>query len=855
MSEKTINRSIATLIFIISLAVYVMTMAATTSFWDSGEFIATSYTLGIPHSPGTPLYVLVGRVFCLLPLALSAAQKVNLLSAVSAALGVLMAYLVMVEVVRFMYGKGESVLGKFIRFSGPVAGSFFLTFSDTYWTNASESEVYALSTFVMGLCTVLALRWLRDPSCEMTAAEKDEIVRSAEKAQGKKLIDELEEKKKGRSRNIILLIVYLLSLGIGFHLGTVMVYGGIFLMLVLIREKAFSNYELIVFTFGFGILIADMTLHKYSGLTAVLLVIFAIMVIWTTMSKGRFALHATILLILGLSAHLFLLIRSHMDPELDMVDPENWRALYAHLRREQYPPINVMVRKSSMLFQFGQFGRYFREQFRLAGDLLLGPFHIGKASIVVPVALGIYGIVSNFVKERKTWILNFTNLAINTLGLIILLNFSDSEPRERDYFYGPGFYFFAIFIGIGASAFLMMLLEQVKETGRDLRKLIVPAGVLIILLSLLPAAHQWHRHDRSNNYLARDYAYNMLASLEPDAILVTNGDNDTYPLWYIQNVEHFRTDVRIVNRMLLNTSWYVKQVRDHIPGAPITWTDDQIDSLRPVRSERDGGIIWVYNRVLDHIIKTAGWKRPIYFGVTVPREVWERYSDYLEMQGMVRRLVPVKGRYMVNDLMMARNLADIYRWKGVLTADGKHDYSIYKSEDVLTMYQNYSVATMQLAMNCAIADDYPGAVRWGEMTFNISPFFEWGRKELGVYYIRNGQAEKAVDYYKDRLKTDPGNGEFWVGIAAAYESMGQIENSLSILRRGSAMSPDHKDIFKHGFQMAALLGKRDEAVFFVSDWIERHPDDREFKALFDDIDRVLIEEFGFGDDTDSTGTR
>ncbi|MBN2184091.1 MAG: DUF2723 domain-containing protein [Candidatus Krumholzibacteriota bacterium] len=855
MSEKTFNRSLAALIFVISLIVYVMTMAATTSFWDSGEFIATSYILGIPHSPGTPLYVLVGRVFCLLPFAVSVAQKVNLLSAFSAALGILMVYLVIGQVIRFMYGAGKTALERFIRYAGPVAGSFFLMFSDTYWTNASESEVYALSTFVMGLCTLLALRWLKNPSCEISASEKEEIVQSAGKAEGSRLIEGLIEKKKDHSRNIILLIVYLLSLGIGFHLGTVMVYGGIFLMLFIVKEKVFSNFELLVFTFGFGAIVADMTIHKHSGLTVVLLIIFAILVMWTTMSKSRFVLSASLLVLLGISVHLFLLIRSHWDPELDMVDPENWRALYAHLRREQYPPINVMVRKSSVLFQVGQFARYFREQFRLAGDLFLGPLNLGKASIVIPVTLGLYGIVTNFVRDRRTWILNFTNLAINTLGLIILLNFSDQEPRERDYFYGPGFYFFAIFIGIGATAFLMMMLDYAREKGRVLKQAIVPAGILLIILSVIPAGYQWHKHDRSNNYLPRDYAYNMLASLEPDAILVTNGDNDTYPLWYIQNVEKYRTDVRVMNRMLLNTPWYIKQIRDNYPKVPITLTDQQIDGLRPVRSSVDGSIIWVYTRMLDHVIKNVSWKQPIYFGVTVPSEVWQRYSDYLEMEGMVRRLVPVKGRFMVSDFMMARNMGEIYSWRGVLTDEGLTDDSVYKPEDVIKMYQNYSVAAMQLAVDAANANDFPGAVRWGEMAFNISPSFSWGKKEMGFYYIRNGQQDKAIEYYNKLIKMEPGNGDYWVGIAAAYESSGRIDLSLSTLLEGAAAAPDNKDVFKHGFQVAALLGKREDAVFFVKKWVERHPSDREFISLYENIDRVLYEEFGVGADPDSAGER
>jgi hypothetical protein len=161
MSDKAVRRLLAALIFLVSLIVYVKTMAASVSFWDAGEFIAAANILG---SPGTPMYVLVGRVFAMLPLAMSVAQKVNLLSAFTAALGVTMVYLIIVEVVRFMFAAAGKTVEKIAAHAGGLVGAFFLMFSDTYWTNAIEAEVYALSAFVMGLCTYLALRWLRDPA-------------------------------------------------------------------------------------------------------------------------------------------------------------------------------------------------------------------------------------------------------------------------------------------------------------------------------------------------------------------------------------------------------------------------------------------------------------------------------------------------------------------------------------------------------------------------------------------------------------------------------------------------------------------------------------------------------------------
>ncbi|MBN2184092.1 MAG: DUF2723 domain-containing protein [Candidatus Krumholzibacteriota bacterium] len=846
MSERLIHRSLAAVIFVTSLTVYVMTMAASVSFWDAGEFIAASYILGIPHSPGTPLYILVGRVFCLLPLALSVAQKVNFLSALSAALGVLMIYLSSVYSVRFIFGKGKTLAGKIARYSGPVAGSFFLTFSDTYWTNASEAEVYALSAFVMGFCTVLALKWLRSSDGQTGTVERERITADAAGAGGDKLIDETSEKKRRDSRNIILLIIYLLSLGIGFHLGTILIYSGIFIMLMMVRNKSFDNIELLVFTFGFAVIAADMTVHRNSILTVILLSIFIIMLIWVTISRGRFALLATGLLVLGISVHLYLLIRSGINPAIDEVDPENWKSLYAVLRREQYPPMDIFTRKAPLIFQIEHFADYFSRQFRLVGDYFAGPVNLGVLTAFVPVGLGIFGIVANYMREKKSWALNFTNLAVNSAGLILFLNFTDHEVRERDYFYGAAFYFFAIFIAIGATALLIMVAEQAKKAGRNLIRSVVPAALLLIIISILPSAHQWHRHDRSNDFIARDYAYNMLAGLEADAVIFTNGDNDTFPLWYIQNVEHFRTDVRVANLSLLNTSWYIRQIRDQYPSVPLELTDSEIDLLKPIRVK--DGILWKRDLAVNHIMRSINWTRPIYFAVTVPSDVWSRYSENLEMQGMVRRYVPRKGKYLVNDFQMTRNLSDIFVYRGILNKDLERDDSVFKSQDIDNMFINFSIASFQLAQLRSRDGDDEEAVKWAELSYNFSPGFEWPKKYLGIYYMRNRQYEKAVGHYRREIEKDPKNGELWVNLASVYEAAGDQEMALEELKKGITSAGEFRDLFGQAFRVSAILGRPAEAKGYIEAWLKKNPGDEEYQALYDDIDGVLQREFGIGDE-------
>ncbi len=853
MSEKAVQRLIAALVLVTSFTVYALTMAATTSLWDSGEFIATSYILGIPHSPGTPLYVLVGRVFCLLPLAISTARKVNLLSVTFGALGVLMAYLVMVMVVRFMFQKVETFAGRFARLVGPLVGALFLTFSDTHWTDSTEAEVYALSAFVMGLCTLLALKWLMNPSGRLDEDSRKKIMNESGRNEGKKLIETLEKENLGHSRNLVFLIIYLIAMGIGFHLGTILVYGGIFLMFLMVKEKSFTNFEISVFTFGLAVLVADMTLYKQSNVTIFGLLIFAALIIWCLATRGKFALIATALFVLGISVHLFMLIRSGLDPAIDEVDPETWKSLYAHLRREQYPPMSIFTRKASFIFQLQHFGTYFREQFRLFGDVYLGRLNLGQASVVIPSVVGLYGILTNYYREKKTWVLNVTSLLLNSLGLIIFLNFSADEVRERDYFYGGAFYYFAVFIGIGATSLMMLMLDEAKRVGGNLKRFVVPVGIFLVVCSILPAGYGWHKHDRSHNYIPRDYAYNMLAGLEPDAILITNGDNDTFPLWYIQYVEYFRTDVRVVNRMLLNTPWYMKQVRDLEPKVPFNLTDPQIDALTPVRDARDGSIIWTYQRAIQQIIQANAWRKPIYFAVTAPAEVWEPYADYLILEGMVRRLVPTKGSNMIDEFMLERNFSEIFIYRGLLDKNGELDTSIYRSPDTDRLFSNFALAASQLAVTKSREHDDAAALHWAEMSLKFLPDYEWARRYLGLYYMRNGQPDKAIEHYLHEIARSPERGEFRVGLAASFENAGLMDQALATLKEAAVMTPGNKDVFIQGFRIAGSMGLRDDAVGFIKSWLERHPGDREFASLYMDIDSVLLEEFGIAPPESSSG--
>jgi tetratricopeptide (TPR) repeat protein len=828
MSEKALHRLLALVIFLIPLVVYLLTMAPSLVFWDSGEFIATAHILGIAHSPGTPLFTLVGRVFSILPVPLNAAARVNLFSVLCGAFAVLMGYLIAVRTLRFMYPSMEGALERFMMYAGPFVGALYFTFSHTHWLDSTETEVYALNAFVMGLCTLLAIEWYENPT-----GRPDR--RGMNGADAAALVEE-ERLGRARSQGLVYLIIYLLALGIGFHLGTVLVYGGIFLLFLLVREKIFSNVELIIYSFGFAVLLGDMTLYKSSGVTIAGLLIFAVLVAWSTVRKGRFALVATGLLALGISVHLYMYIRAHLHPAINMIDPETWKAMHYHIRREQYPVSNMFVRKAPLFWQFKYFGGYFRDQFRMIGDVRIGIFNLGQALTAIPVALGLLGMAANFNRERKLWVLNFTNFLVNSLGLIIFLNFTANEVRDRDYFFGGAFFFFSVFIAIGVTSFLVSVAEYFRNRGRP-AAYVVPIGALCIFLSILPAHYNWFTHNRSHYYIAEDYAHNMLAQLEPGAIIFTGGDNDTYPLWYIQNVENYRTDVRVIVLTLLNTDWYIKQLRDEEPKVPITLTDDEIERMRPI-ALKDGGVAWNDDLMIQHIIQTVDWKRPIYFATSVQPVKWKPYKRYLETRGLAMRLIPDQGDRMINVFMIRRNFEEIFRFRGILTKDWEVDNSLYHEKDLNVTLNNYGVAAAELGNALGRQKDYAGAVKWTKIALLFAPRLKPVNIMLGTYYFMNGQRSEAVAHYRQMTQVDPLEAEYWMRLAWIY-SQDDPDLARRTIDEALAHIPDDRQLYIEGFRYAVRMGLADVAKGYIQRWLERHPDDREMRGVYGDVDSLI----------------
>ena len=718
-----LNRILAGVLFLISFIIYFDTMAPTVSYWDCGEFIAVSHTLGVPHPPGSPFFLLVGRVASMLPFSDDIAFRVNLLSPLTSALAVMFLYLIIVQVVVHWRGKLESAHDALVAFGGAIVGSMVFAFTDSHWFNAVEAEVYAFSTFFTAIVVWLILHW-------------------SEKAG-----------EKGHER-YILIIAYMIGLATGLHLLNLLTLPFVALIIY------FRKYKFEWKSFGMTVLITGviffiihnviiMGLPKIAasigiGATAgLVLAVFGGMV-WAVMNRKRLAsvaLTSMVLVLIGYSTYALIFIRSNQDPNIDENDPETVEAFISYLEREQYGDVGMFPRRFKGIAPIHEvvgypeapgrkfspaqerkykkhetgkqwnffwdyqirkmYNRYFLWQFAGRGPSKdPGVTPMGASSredgidwtqFGMPMAfiLGLLGMFYHAYRDERMAFSVMALFVMTGYAVILYLNQDDPQPRERDYSYVGSFFAFAIWVGIGASAISEKIIEYIKDKELSKRLVSLVLILQIIFIPTVMARANYHSHDRSGNYVAWDYSYNILQSCKPNGVIFTNGDNDTFPLWYLQEVEKVRTDVAVVNLSLLNTPWYIKQQRDNRPKETrfINLSDKQIDKYTsrltewkkqkiqvPVYDDpenEDGYIEWelkptyggralrVQDMMILRIIKDAGWRVPIYFAVTVSQKNRIGLDQYLDMQGLTFQLKSHKTDPIDVDRMYDNLMTDV----------------------------------------------------------------------------------------------------------------------------------------------------------------------------------------------------
>ena len=763
-SKFKVNNLLAAITFVYAFIIYILTMAPTTSFWDCGEFIATSIILGVPHPPGTPLYLLLGNFFSQLPTYSDLGARVNLISPIFSALAIMFLYLIIVQLIEQWKGEVKTWSDMLITYGSAIIGAFTFAVTDSHWFNAVEAEVYSLSTFFTSIVVWLILKWSTN---------------------------------SGHSGNVryILIIAYIFGLAIGIHLLNLLALPFIALIVY------FNKYEFKPITFIATIGITLLTfIVVYLGIIKglpniantyglnlpiiVIMVIFIIMSysIWKKYYQLSTILTCLVLILIGFSTYATIFIRATQHPNINENNPDTIEGALAYMNRDQYGDWEVLnpaftlargecsysnrwtldknnpTQKEEMNFLWNyqikeMYLRYFAWQFigkedhdersweliTLKNELIkkLRGIDWNRYGLPFPLLFGIIGMIFHFSRDWKRALAVMALFLATGIMIILYLNQYDPQPRERDYSYVGSFFTFSIWIGMGVAA----LQEKIKDwlEGIEIATFVSVGltGIIFITMPITMLATDFREHSRRGNYVAWDYAYNMLNSCEPNGIIFTNGDNDTFPLWYIQEVEKVRTDVRVVNLSLLNTPWYIEQLKNEDPKIPINLKDDSILKMDPVfgtayalnkwtsiwpelnaqynqyikkqyntnytvsnfgilskwgPAEVNIGsgekpIIWEirptlsnYLRVQDimilQIIEDAIKTRPVYFAVTVAPNNRMGIDDYLEMEGLVYKVTYKKSS---KDLSMPRLNYD--RMVQNISETNDYDKIIYTPEE------------------------------------------------------------------------------------------------------------------------------------------------------------------------------
>lgn len=714
------NKILGWLVFAISLCTYWITVEPTASFWDAGEYIATSSKLQVGHPPGAPLFQMIGAfasIFASDPTQI--ALMVNLTSAFASAFAILFMFwsitlllrkLIVIEE-KFTKSKAIAVLGS------ALVGALAFSFTDSFWFNAVEAEVYAMATCILSLLFYLGLLWERDIH-------------------------------KPRGNKWLILICFIVGLSFGVHFMGLLSIPAIGLLYyfknykeVTIKSFIIANIVVVAILLFIFKLLLPSTL-KFFGAAEVFFVnsmgmpfnsgtiIAGLLIIGAfyfglkyTRKKAYTQINTLLLCILfiliGFSSWIMLPIRANAGTVINENNPNNARELLAYYNLEQYPethlfygpqfteiygqldenqpyiddkpkyekdvklgkyvivndwkdakqniddahkaflprmwstehiknymeftgPIKFTIKPEyqneqellsavtqfrreyargkldnddydKFLRSFGSyidvqkpsFGdnirylfeyqigymywRYFMWNFvgrqddvqgeytDLHGNWLSGIKFIDEARLgsqdnlpsdalknkarntyyFLPLLLGILGFVFQLKRDKKNFWVLFVFFLFTGLALKIYLNERPFEPRERDYALVGSFYIFAIWIGFGVYALFDLLKDYLKP------KILAPIVTVVCLVAvpLVLAAQNWDDHDRSNRYTAQSMAKMYLQSCQEDAILFTIGDNDTFALWYAQEIEGYRTDVRTVNTSLFATDWYIDQMK------------------------------------------------------------------------------------------------------------------------------------------------------------------------------------------------------------------------------------------------------------------------------------------------------
>jgi hypothetical protein len=885
--EKILLAGILTL----AAVVYLYTVAPTLSFWDCGEFISSCYTLAVPHPPGMPLFIFLGRVWLMvaglfaavLPISKEVSWHMNLLGISFTLLSSMMIYKLILKIVRLARGEVNQVALIVVAFAAALG----ISFSFTFWENALETEVYSVATFCFLFLNYLVLLWF-------------------------------ESVRNGEPKNrYLLLAFYLIFLFTGIQLMPFLIFIPIYIFIFIVERRYLKDWLLVLLGFFQAMLFATMFIIPFSTVSIIFLIapiaIGLVLILNNPRryTNWRFFLAGASLVILAVSTECYLPVRSrvltklyqnpkaqaeylagkNIAPRINECEPgENLTAFDNVLHRSQYGPQRLLPRQTQdntgynvvvgYFWQMGMYVRYLSQQplpesvNPLLRGIILLLFYAG----------GLAGMYQVYRLDRKIFLLLIVILFMLSFAIVGYLNMkfspSDSDPRhqprevrERDYFFHTGFTYFGIFLGFGMYG----LIEGIRKWTRQNR--FAQAGGLgaIVLFSLVPLATNIRVNNRYKDFIPKEYGYNMLISCDDRSLVFTNGDNDTFPLWFAQEVLAFKRDVIVANLSLINTDWYIRQLKYW--GAPVSFSNYVIKRLQPVAV--GNRYVLVKDIMIRDIIATnAGiklkeedyfspqetfaakhlkgyrGKRTIYFSSTVSEENYKGFAPYLRLEGLVYRLVgdSAETPRNINVERTTDLFFRVYRYTGVFDPPQQkvladiipdfaarkkrgefYDFVLVKDENTKRLYTNYAAGLFALGLHLRDQNDYPAAEKaWRfALAFQPEPDYPF-LYNLGILFAQQGRPDSAL-VYLDKIKSE--DPQLLTQIGSAFGVLGAWDRAVSLLTKAIRINQRFAPAYSALVSVYVNQGDRKSAVRVLGDWLRLNPQDSVAYNMMKELER------------------
>ncbi len=891
MDYKKLEKILLFILLALAGGVYLYTVAPTFSFWDCGEFTASSYTLAVPHPPGTPFFIVLGRVWLMiagllaavLPISKEVGWHMNLLGVTFTVLATALAYKLILKIFRIWKPDADQIPVIIIAF----AASLGLAFSFTFWQNALETEVYSAATCIFFFLNYLILLWY-------------------------------ESVRAGLPKNrYVLLALYLVFLFTGVQLMPFLLFIPLIIFVIAVERRYLKDrlfLLLCVFMFLLFMVMFVVPLHLFTALLLAAPVAIGTL-LWLNnpqrYSNWRLFYGGILLAVFAVTTEFYLPIRSrslmiqygnkaaqeqylagkNIAPRINECEPgENWTAFHGALHRSQYGPQRILPRQTQDNTGFNAITGYFWQMAMYVRYLSWQPLPEDVNPLLRVVVLILFysgwmaGIWQLSRMDRRIFLLLMVILFMLSFAIIGYLNMkfspSDTNPkhqpqevRERDYFFHTGFSYIGIIIAFGFYA----LYDALKKAVPRIRLLPYAALGLAVVFGLVPLACNIRVNNRYGNFIPRDYGYNMLVSCDNNSLVFTNGDNDTFPLWFVQEVLAYQRNVIVANLSLINTDWYIRQLK--LWGAPIRFSDYVIKRLQPVMA--GNRLIMVKDIMIREIIaanagiklqeedyfspqedfaakhlKNYHGKRTIYFASTVSDDNFKGFASYVRLEGLVYRLVgdSIAPPRNINVERTQDFFYRTYRYTGIFSPDqypvvsrilndfekrrklGEFpDRPVVKDENTERLYTNYAAGLFGLGLVLRERDELPAtqdAWRFA-LAFKPRPDYPF-LYNLGVLYIQQGMPDSGLAYLTRITSNDP---QILAQIGNTFGLIGQYDKAIEYLRKSIALNPRFAPSYSALVSVYLQQNNVDAARKTLREWLTLNPQDSVAYNMLKEIDR------------------